>query len=476
MGEARRRGNAQERRLAAIKRDKELLREYMGGKDEHSDVALRTGLAPFLERISPDEWQARRSKILERLKTVTIGAGLENAKPIRVREDEIGWYLFLCEQTLEDPLCTDISQAQRILPFFAGIGERWAYSPKVKGIEKKIDEILHKYKNAPDGLIFEILVALSYAAKGWDVELLDQKPPAKSPDMVARMEGQELYIECKRQERRAAYAETERNEFLRLWDAAKDVLVSNRQWVWCKGTFHVEASSLPLNFLRDILEKSLPLGPGETLIHNNNEATIYARLIDQFPIHRHLEKYRVKTNSPALNSLLGGDWAPANASVTIAKMVKTSHIVDCEAPVLGTYIEEIGWACGFTREFDSDVSIEKKARDVTRHLADAVKQVPNDKPSIIHIAAETLEGKDVEHRRTQKIFETIPSFVVDKPVLAVRFHRFQSNQSADKLYEFDETVDQFQIDGVSLDEIIPLNVVIPDDVEMRSGSHWELYP
>jgi hypothetical protein len=473
MGEARRRGTAEVRRRDAIKHNKALLVSQMGGRDGRADSAIRAGITPFLTRMSPEDWQARRAEIIEWLRGVPEETSLENAKSIRVKADEIGWYLFLCEQALEDPMCMDVSQAQRAIPFFVGIGERWAFAPKVKGLEGKIDELLHKYKSEPDGLIFEILVALSYAAKGWEVEFIEQQS-TKTADMVVRKGEKEIYVECKRQVRRSSYAETESNEFLRLWEAAKHVLVANRQWVWCKAMFHAEVSNLPTDFLTKILQGALPLKSGEHLIHDSVDATIHARLIDQHSVAQHMANFRVKANSPALSVLLGSDWAPPNSSVTIINLVKRSHVTDCDVEVLGTYIEEIKWASGITRDFDSEVSIDKKARDVTKHLSDAVKQVPDNKPSIIHLAAETLEGKDVERRRNEKVMATIPSFITNKPVLGVRFHRFQSNQTVDKLFEFDETVDKFQIDGAVLDDI-PFNVVIPNDVVMKSGSHWELY-
>jgi len=474
MGEARLRGTFVERKMAALNREKAKLLKGRGDIDEREAAALHAGITPFLLRMTGEEWQKRRANIIDLLKGINKGSDLERVKPIRVREDEIAWYLFLCKQALEDPMCLDVSQISRAAPFFCGIGERWQYAKHVKGIEKKIDDLLKKYKTSPDGLIFEILVALSYAEKGWEVEFLEEKPPLKSSDMVARKDGKELYVECKRQDRRGSYAETERDEFLRLWGAAKHVLVENRQWVWFKGVFHEEALRLPTDFLERIFLEALPLGNGEIMIHDSAEATIYARLIDQHAVRRHMEKYRVKSNSAAFNSVLGGDWVPRNSAVTTIHLIKTSHVEGCEAPVLGTYIDEVAWACGFTRDFDSDISIDKKARDVTKHLADAVKQLPDDKPSIIHLAAETLEGKDVERRRTEKVMATIPNFVAGKPVLGIRFHRLQSNQVIDKLFEFDETVDRFQIDGVNLDDI-PESVVLPSYVERKDGSHWEIY-
>jgi hypothetical protein len=81
----------------------------------------------------------------------------------------------------------------------------------------------------------------------------------------------------------------------------------------------------------------------------------------------------------------------------------------------------------------------------------------------------------VERQRTKKVMESVPAFVTDKPVIAVRFHRFQPNSAVDLLFEFDETVETFALNGMPLDEL-PFGVVIPDDVEVRDGSHWELYP
>lgn len=475
MGEARRRGSFNERSKSAIQRSKAKLISLMGQRDERDDSVLRAGIAPFIARLSANEWSLRRAKILEALKSVDNGTELETAKPIRVQEDEIIWYLFLCQQALDDPLCMDVNQVARAAPFFSGIGARWAYSCNVKGLEKKIDDVLYKYRKEPDGLIFEILVALAYAEAGWMVEFLDEQRSAKSPDMRVFMNGIELYIECKRLARRTSYAEQERNEFLRLWDGAKHVLLQQNQCVWFKGNFHVEVTTLPKNFLAEIFAKALPIAAGEVLIYDGLEATIHARVIDMKLVHLHLARWRVKTNSPMLNKLLGGDWAPLNSSTSIIKIATVSQIVDCEVPVLGGYIDEINWACGFTRDFDSEISLSKKAKDVTKHLADAVKQVPADKPSVIHIAAETLEGKHVERLRTRRVMESIPAFVSGKLVLGVRFHRFQANQTIDKLWEFDETVEQFQIEGPPLNDIIPLTVVVPKATLLRKGSHWNIY-
>src|SRR5207244_2657371 len=102
-----------------------------------------------------------------------------------------------------------------------------------------------------------------------------------------------------------------------------------------------------------------PLREPEALVHNDGKVTIHARQIDELAVQSHLQKFRVKSNSPMLIKLLGGDWAPLNSATTILNLCKTSHVVGCEARILGTYIDEIAWACGVTRKFDSEISIEK---------------------------------------------------------------------------------------------------------------------
>lgn len=473
MGQAKRKGTFEERKQASIKRKKDLIIEKMGGRDEHLMEVLRIALAPFFAQMSAEGWQTRRRLIIASLNALSEATSMENAKPIRIREDEIGWYLFLCEQIIEDPLCVEISQAQRILPFFAGIGERWRYAANVTGLERKIREVLTKYKSEPDGVIFEILVALAYAAKGWEVELIEESS-TKSPDMVVRKAGIELFIECKRLDRRTAYSEEERNHFLRLWNAAVPVLIANKQWVWLKAAFHTELSSLPTDFLTNILQQNLPIESGEKTLCDTADVTIQARFIDRRAVDQHIENFMVKEPSPMLNHLLGGDWAPDNSEVSAIYLAQRGTMVDCEAPVLSTYVQKIDWACGITRSYDSEASINKKARDITKLLSKAVEQVPEDRPSIIHVAAETLEGRDVEFRRTEKVMGKLPTFVTDRPVLGIRFHRFQSHSRTDKLYEFDETVEKFQVDGVKLLDI-PSRVVVPDHVELINGRHWEIY-
>ena len=399
----------------ALARNKAMLLKSLGFYDSPSLVHLKAGLDAFLSHLPSHQWQQRRNAILERIRRRENGARLAESSPIRDFEDEIGWYLLLCEKATTDPLCLEVSQSQRVLPYFAGIGERWQYAGKVKRIEAKVREILWRQRKDPDGLIFEVCVALSYAAKGWEVEFIEEGSD-KSPDMLVRKGNREYVVECKRMARRTQYSEEERDQFLVLWDNAKDLLVRNGQWLWFRGEFRADISELPEHFLAELFKTSLPVGLGDQTLHESSLATIRVRQIDSARVRAHLKQTYVKAHSPALTQLLGTNWAPDNSAVTMIHSVRLAHYQGCEAEVMGSFVEDMNFACGFTRSFYSPRSIDKKARDVNKLLSDAVRQVPNDVPSIIHIAAEAMEGADVERRRTEKVISKLAEFKIDVSV------------------------------------------------------------
>lgn len=448
-----------------------------GAEADQQGAYLRTALQAFIDRLGAEAWMARRQSIIRALQDRAVGKLLHEATAVRVRDDEIAWYLFLCQQSLENPGCVDISQSQRALPFMAAIGSRWQHAYKVEGINRKLDALLKNQRAEPDGILFEVLVALAYAEAGWDVTLIEEGP-GKTPDMRVKRGPQEFFVECKRLARTTQYANDERTAFLRQWDAAKQSLVNNQQWIWFQGDFHVELKDLPAGFLGDVFKAGLPLQKLESkrvhLLHDSDLATIRARLIDRVAVEQHFADNYVKANSPMLTRVLGGDWAPDNTSATLIYSAKTVRLADCEVAVLGTYIDDIDFACGFTRQVDADAAIDKKAKDIIKLLSLAVAQVPVDRPSVIHIAAETMEGALIERRRTEKVMASIPQFMTDKRVVGVRLHRLLANQRADMAFEIDETVDQFQVESEDLTGL-PHSVVVPSSIQMHRGSHWNLY-
>lgn len=469
MGQARQKGTYEERRLAAITRNRRTLASRVN-VDPVSRSNVDLGFSVLKRALGDAEWRRRRSGVIDYLSSVGGPSSLADAATIRVRHDEIAWYMFLAEQVLENPLCIEPLQTTRNLPFVAALGERYKCHDRVKNLDRKLRELLTTYRADPDGILFEVLVALSYAHKGWNVDMLEPSQK-KTPDMRVQKAERDIFVECKRQSRSSAYADKESVAFLRQWDAAKHVLFQVRQWLWFRCNFHVDVAALPDGLLAGVLGRGLPLVQDQVCLHDGPDLTLWARRIDHVAVRAHFLENRVKPNSPFLTGLLGGDWAPPDANVTLAMAAKYSDVVACEAPVLGQYVDDIAWACGMTRVFDSEVSITKKARDIKHLLVDAVEQVPDDKPSIIHIAFEALDGDAVETRRVTKIMKSVPRFITTKPVIGVQLHRFRPLPSRDKLWDFLETVAPFQREPGVFDDV-PQTVVAGLESEAECTEKW----
>lgn len=471
MGEAKRKGAREQRIASARTRDKTSTLMSLGHDPNSTNMkALKAALKLFTDVLDDGVWVQRRSAIVDSLNSIPKARSLLQTDAIRVRSDEIGWYLFLAEKAIQDPLCIDTMQSQRCLPFLAAIGKRARLASEVVGLAGKLKECMWDYKLDPDGTLFELNVALAYAEAGWTVSFIPSKPGAKSPDLFAERGGMRLFVECKRQSRRSDYAELERDEFLRVWEPVPELLRTNGQWLWINAIFKLDAADVPDDFLVNLLRENLPFAGVSRTICDSAIAKVEMRYLGRERVIEHLKDFQVKMSSPAFNTLLGADWAPMNAAVTATYIAKMTYVADCEVPNLGAFVDELSWASGITRSFIGDTSTDKKARDVRNKLRDAEKQLPDFDESVVHIAVETLEGNAVEHIRQEKIRASAAAFTTEKPLVAVRVHFFQPNAASDEIFLFDETVMQFDRKA---NLGIPLQVVVDEDAEMRRGSHWE---
>lgn len=447
----------------------------MAQPESEDNKALTAVLAKFLGFMKHEEWLERKASMLQRIAANRGKATLREASAIRDEADEIIWYLYLAETSIFDPLCLETNQAARALPFLVAIGQRLMAGARVTGLDQKIKELLAGRRSAPDGALFEMLVALSYAQAGWHVEMLVERPPGKTADLLVRRDGKSFFVECKRQSRRPKYSSEEHQHFLALWDGMATALRKTGQWLWFDMVFHKELSSLPRDFLTKLLGANLPTLTSACTLRDDDVVTIRARPIDQRAVQRHLASNFVKNGSAMLRSLLGGNWAPTNSGGPMAIEARGGRVKGCENAPSGHWIEEIRWASGCTWACNAPESVAAKARDIKRLLVDAVRQVPSDQPSIIHIGIETLEGRQVDNLRAVKIRALLTDFKVDRPVSAVFVHSIQCNGVKDKIWEVDETVDwYFGPEGVAPD--LPKWILLPPETRGPGVAHWTLYP
>jgi len=439
------------------------------------DRNLEKAVTFLIERIGVEQWHQRRADIArrfgDRLEPDPATTPVEGIS-VRDRDDEIGWYIFLCETSIADPPATNSDQLSRVAPYLSAVGRKLGAIMKIVGVEDRLTDLLRRVKNQdPDQALFELLVGAAYVQEGWSVAAIPESGAAKTPDFKVSKKGLDYEVECKRLTRRAEYTTQERDAWLRLWMPVSQWL-ERRHFPWIfTVTFHVELIDLPQTYLLEtIIRGGDAIARGET-VKDGGRCTISAKRTDLAAITRHLEKDLVKVSCATERVLIGGRYE-RDYGFTYAVLGKAGSMGAREIPG-NRYWEDITYAHGAFWRCDAPRALEKKARDIRKRLSEATEQLTGVIPGIVHIGIETAEGDDVELVRSQRILNTVHSFDPDgKPLHWILLHYFRGEAPADQDWVLDETIQRAGSRG-RLD--LPLKadfLVSPEHVKARDGAHW----
>lgn len=429
----------------------------------------------FMSLFSDEDWQNRKQAI-EKSITVEVkggapfGESLDKGTLLVVNDDQIGWYLYLVEMFLKAPHKYEYFQGARVVPIFKKFGQDFDLLMGIEGIRRKVKNLIKVRKSEADALLFEILTALVWARNGWQVSILEESKTGKMPDLLARKDGREFHIECKRQKKTSdyAYRETKKRQIMASY-ISKELLFHN---LLLDIVFHVELESLEDTYLRDFLIEKIPTISKPGKISDEGKVEINISFVDIKGINDHLRKFWVKHHSPQLNLLIGKK-APDNLAFTsgmYANFVKVG-----EGEVNNQYVSELANAYGVFWHCDAPEAISAKARDIKKQLYSALEQFQPNQNVVIHIGMETFDGPEVEMKRMLKITDTLESPELIAPNLKWAYcHFFQSYATPDEPWVFDETVNT--ISSIPPEGRPPLTLtflVVPEGAGLNNLAHWE---
>lgn len=453
----------------------------MRGRPAYSDPDIERVLRWFLSFIDRNEWNRRKDAIEAYLESVleprASRALAHTPEPVSIADDRMGWYLYLAETALYSLEKYEPIQGARVLPIFKRLGIDFDHLRRVKRVEERVSRLVAAERGRADSGLFEILVALCWSKNGWkEVELITEAPPARTPDIRAASAGRrEWFIECKRLAKSSAFSEREREKWLKMWRHVRDFLVDHRLPVVLDIVFHVDLDSLPETFLIDGLKGKLKLVVVPGIIVSNETWTVGVSFVDLQSARAHLKNNYVKQPSDQLNLLIGGHRDPNRGftSIVEGKVVRLGQGIGNNR-----FLDEMRFAAGAYWHCDAERSIEKKARDIRKHLAEALVQLPDGERCAVHIGLETLDGLPVEAERYSRICNTVFTFdALGKDLRWVYCHLFQSYAPPEQAWVFDETVYHFSNDRyVDAEPLQHRAVVAPDDGDWRPGAHWLLSP
>lgn len=428
------------------------------------DAEVRRALDWFLGFLDSAEWKRRRIALATRL----YDAALAKVEPddkgkLYDQRDSFGWYLFLAEASLDHPGNYDPTYGSRVVPVFKSIGRNLDVIRSIEGVDDRVRRALTSDRAQPNGTLFEILVAASYAKAGGKVAFVpERRGVARTHDMDVTIHGVNYAIECKRMET-GDYSERERQRMRDLWQPCVAGLNQALRSTLGNIEFFVPLDAIPDDHLIALTHRYLAARNGQLRWEGRLSAGSLMPLTLE-PLRRLLETDILLIGGTRWQELLSGRYE-RNRSFLSAANIKLSDnprfADDCDLAIL------LQWTS------NSDRAISAKARDVIGKLVEANDQLPERRRSVVHIGFEAVEGDQVERARYDKIMATAAAFDPrGKRLEYVYCHYFVPESPPDEAWAYDETIQFLAIKPEGPPPLVKPFLVIPITENSRLGPHW----
>lgn len=426
------------------------------------DPDLRRAVDWFKSFIPRHEWIQRREQAARRLYLSALGINAGDGRFFDVK-DCFGWYLFLAEAQLDHIHNYDYVFGSRVIPIFQAIGRDLHLLQQVDGLAPRVQLMVDKKRNQPNGGIFELLVAASYQRAGARVAFVDELPgQAQTHDMDIVLDGRTWAVECKRMEV-GEYSERERKEVTRLWSGCSEDIAGIQRNTLCNVSFHVELNTVPSDYLKTKVLEWLSSKKKE-LAWSDSTAVGHIAVLDLRPLQKVLSNNLVLGSSHRIMELLTGRYVRNANYRTLLRTIPGDN---------PRYVESCDLAVVLNWESLSESALNSKARDIRKKLSEAIPQLPDGRPSIIHVGFEAVEGDRVERLRHTKILTTARKFDPgDKLLEYVYCHYFVPESPPDESWAFDETTQWCAIRPTQPRPLDKGFLVLPSSANDRQGAHW----
>jgi hypothetical protein len=398
------------------------------------------------------DWERRRLNAFVRLYAPVVGNnGGDEKGRFFDPDDMIGWYLFQAEAVLDHVWNVEPMYASRIVPLLQTIGKSLPLLLNVPGLDSRLKRLVGSERKQPNGGLFELIVAAAYLRIGAQVAFREEPRNAKSHDLDVTIGDVTYAVECKRMET-SDYGERERMQMRALWLPASELIAGSGGSAFGNVDFKISVSDVPNRYLidkgREWLESCSP-----SLLWDDDVARGVISDLDLGPLQAWLEDNEILAAGSLVIKLLTGRYRRHENHLQAIKFRRGGSprfISECDQAII------LRWKCS------AEASVNAKAKDVVAKLAQALDQLPDDRPGIVHVGLEAVEGDASESARIKRVLTSLKRFDPrGKPLQFVYVHYFIPDSPPDGGFDFEERVDWQRITGTAARPLQPEMLVMP---------------
>lgn len=402
----------------------------------------------LVERLGVDTWTTRRTSLISsiRAKESEINLRMPIEPQLFVpQEDDIDWYILVAELAYDSPYSDCAYSSTRIYPYAKAIGAFSEQLKRVPNASQVIDKMLAN-NSQPETQIFELLTASFYLKNGYEVSFLLENSvdwpdgvTKKSPDLLVKNNDVELYVECKRANKQTQYSQDEEAAWETLWSRLSAYLLEFAPWAIVYLTFHRQVSDVLADDVIKTVDLIIKSGQSEI---KEDTISVKIRSIDRAPLERHYRYNSVRPNSPQQERLVFGD-VNSNQKRSIATVAQSITRPGDSDVILNVFVDAVSNCVAAQWQCDHEISLERRSRHFKGLIHSGTSQIPPDKPGIVHVWYETVEGISIEEMRNKKHLDNLLTYdasgtsVLGALIHGVNYYPFELS------YECAETVQQF---------------------------------
>jgi hypothetical protein len=380
--------------------------------------------------------------------------------------DTVAWYILQAETVATDRAFWTPEGTMRVVPFLSRIGKELQLLLKVKGVEERAARMMLQERRQPDGSIFELLVALAYRRRGWSrVEFVPEMPGrGRTPDIHVFRTGCRWAAECKRLVP-STYAAREKLRGTALAQPVHGLCLELGESVIVEVKYQVELHEVSDDYLsrhvRSAIERR-SLTPWK-----DDVATGRVRPVDWALLRRVLAKDYVYFDGSRMIELLAGRYVHTADHSLAAKWRP--------APSRPTYADAVYQASVVSWTSESGAAVRQKARHFRSTIANAERQLPSDRPGVIHVGIETSAGAQVDFARHFFNAMEARTFAPANSRLRWVYANYfvpEATTRENETWAITETMVPYKIGQHRTRWPLPGHMLVSPEGESESGVHW----